>query len=1118
MKRPKDRLNKVVVIGATPAGVAATDKLGELGIPVVLVDSDVDLDWKFSSQEIMLKSKIPLNYAFRSKLIRILRNPGIKCLMPGEVTQIKHSSQGFRISIKQHPTYIDSKRCVLCGRCSEICPVLVSEKKAINFVSRRSLPAAPFIDKKRQPLCQEGCPLNVNVQGYLALAKAKKFTEALSLIRQENILPGICGRICTHPCEASCRRGELDSPIAIKDIKRFLVDCEIANHKKLQKKSTACNCEKIAIVGSGPAGLAAANELVQYGYQVTVFEKEKSAGGLLRYGIGAHRLPRNILDYELNYLENLGVKLVCSCNVDFTQDTDRLKKEFKAVIFATGAWRDRRIGVPGENIKEVEGCLSFLTRFNRGKINYINEKVAVIGDGNSAFDLARTLVRLGSKVFLISWFSENMLPADPEEIDSAIEEGVSIVYSTQVVAFIEQNSKLAVIRCMPTELGESDIHGVKWPKIVDGSKPFDLTFDGAFVAIGQTGPFKEAKNNCRFKTSEFGYILADESFRTTCNRVYAAGDAVSGPSSVVDAMAHGKMAAQKVHNDISRQQIENLKPLRPLDKDFNDILSDVPSMARSVMPEVQPAGRKNNFKEVALGLSESQAVSEAERCLQCGICSMCMQCVSVCEQIGAIKHDAQSVESVENAGVVIIADAKIAPNIRGEDIIRAYFPKAAKPDVYAIILSGFAAASRAMVLLNKSSQWPRGHGVLSTSPDPGLSSDIRIGIFACTCNESFGWIDGMGEHVEKLSLAKDVVHAEVVTAACIPEEISSMIRTIREKGITRVVLASCVCCPLNFICSSCTDQRSRLKDALFKGTGISRAMVETCNLRGEVLCLIKKDVNLAFKRFKGLLNRSVKRAKKLKPLPAPVRDYNFSTAVVGESEAAISSALALAEVGLDVVMFGMSDKPLSDKLIHTNIQYFKVSLVKGFSGTLGNFQIFIESEHSKQTLQVGAVIMGEKSRKNIQYIHQDGVSSRIISYSMQKYGIPEIPYLDPGTTSISGLYLADPPGINISKRKKGAAAAVMAAAIMPRGPRQSKGFTVVVEKDICRGCARCIRVCPSHAITLYSNKVGGWFASVDEVLCKGCGTCISVCPSNAADSPYRDQKYLEQAIEEILED
>lgn len=1118
MKPPKDRLHRVIVIGATPAGIAATNKLGELGIPVTLVDSDPDLDQKFSREEWRLRSGVPLNHAHRPGLIRIMRNPNIRCILPAKVTSISHNPQGFRVRLNKLQTFVDPDRCILCGRCAEICPASTpAGEKALKLTGRRSLPGRPVIDKRRQPLCQAECPLSVNAQGYIALAKNGKYAEALELIRENNVLPCICGRICTHPCEKACRRGDLDEPIAIRDIKRFVADHEISSAGKKEPPDVDQRSEKIAVIGSGPAGLAAAADLARSGYPVTIFEKEEMAGGLLRYGIGPHRLPRNILDAELKYIESLGVKFITSHLVDLTENLDRLKKDFAAVILATGVWYDRVLGVPGEDLNEVKGCLSFLNKFYRGEIKELREKVAVIGDGNAAFDLARVLVRLGAEITILSWFPEDLIPADPEEIRAAKEEGISIKDRTQIIAFVEQNGKLDRLRCLPTRPGQPDANGIPWPVIIPDSPPFELEFDRAFVAIGQRSGFKKDDNQIKFKVSGPGFVEVDEFFRTNLAGIYAAGDVVSGPSSVVDAMATGRMVARTVHLDISGNQSRRSLTSRPSDKDFPEIPADIPSLARSTMPERQPAIRKESFAEVTMGLSEPQVVFEAERCLQCGVCAECLQCVEVCGTIKAINHNEPPEEPIEHAGVVIIADPDMAPQVKGEDIIRAYGPKAARSDVYAMFLRGFAAAARAMILLEKASQRPKGHGISFFPPDPGLSSEIRLGIFVCRCNDALGWLDSMGEYVAGLMSQKDVVHAEVISSACVPEETTRILRTFREKGITRLVLASCVCCPLDFICNACTDQRSRLKDALFTGTEISRSMIEMCNLRGEVLSFIKHDPSLAMARFKGLIDRSIRRAKKLKPFPAPARNYNFTTAVIGESEATISSALTLAEAGLDVSLFGTSSRPLTVTLDHPNIHCFEGSSVKELSGTLGDFQLLVEMGGFQQRMEAGAVIMGERSRKNIQYRYQEGLPSRLVAASMQEENVPGIPFLYPGSTAISGLYLVNPPNISVSNRKKGAAAAVQAAAIMPRGPRQSKGYTVEVDEARCRGCGRCIRVCPYQAVKLHRNSIGGWCASVDEALCKGCGNCISVCPSSAADSPYRDQAFLEQSLEEILQ-
>ncbi len=1116
MTRQKERLQKVIVIGATPEGIAATNKLGELGVPVTLIESSPDLDYKLADEKYRTPSGLTFNSAHRPGLIRIMRNSSIKTILPARVDTIKHTSQGFSVRATKEQTFVHEDKCTLCGNCTDICPVVTSDGcKPITFHSRSGLPGRPFIDKRRKPLCQESCPLGVNAQGYVALAAQGKYQEAIDLIREKNILPGICGRICTHPCEDACRRNELDEAVSIRSIKRFLADFTDGKEQPFEKNTFANG--KIAVIGSGPAGLAAAADLARSQYEVTVYEKAEKPGGLLRYGIGTHRLPEEILDREINCIKNMGVTFSTGKEINFQNDLTTLHEEYKSVLITAGTWHDRKLGVKGEDLDGVEGCISFLSRSQWQGEEKIEKKVAVIGDGNAAFDLARTLIRLGADVSMISWFSRDNIPADKDEIREGLEEDLNIIDNTQVIGFEGKNKTFTSLQCRTTIPGPQNESGTRWPVVDENKEPFTLDFDHAFIAIGQVGGFTDEEFNTLFETTKHDFIKTDDYLRTSSKHLYAAGDAVSGPSSVVHAMASGKQAAATIHADIQGIVAQPVLT-RPEQKDFSPIISDTPCQKRSESKELLPEKRKSDFAEVNLGLTEQQVIDDAKRCLQCGVCSECFECIAACGALKAIDHTQQEEEVKEQGGVLIVADPDMATGIKGEDVIRAYGPKSARSNINDRVVRGFAAAANAKLLLGSSTQQKiKGYAIASALPDAGLSQEKRIGIFVCKCNDSLGWLDSMDEHLQELQ-AQDpsIFHVESLQAACVSTGVNTVIKTVREKNLTRIVLASCVCCPLNFACSACNDQRSRLKDGLFHGTGISRSMVETCNLRGEILRLIKTSPQLAMDRFKGLIQRSIERTKILKPLPMVDRNYNFTVAVIGNSQATLNSGFHLAETDHNVFRFGTTEQPLVDTLSHENVHNFEGWNVKALSGTIGDFKLLVESDDEQQVIQVGTVILGEKARRHIPYTHQEGLPTTCVEPVQQKKGIPGVPFAPPCATSIPGLFLAEPPGINVSKLKKGAAAAIMAAAALPRGPRQSKGFTVIVDQKLCRGCGRCTEVCPYHAVTFSGSPEEGWKAIVDEAICKGCGNCISVCPTSAADSPYRNRAYLEQALEEII--
>ncbi|MGC9964117.1 MAG: FAD-dependent oxidoreductase [Syntrophobacteraceae bacterium] len=1120
MKNPKERLQKVCVIGATPAGIAATNKLGEMGIQVTLIDSAPDLNEKLASDIWRMPSGVSFNYAQRPGLLRIMRNPRIRILLPASISSIKHTPQGFSLRYKKTAAYVDSDKCTLCGLCWQNCPAIRPDgTRALRYGGRHALPGRPIIDKRRTPLCQANCPLGVNVQGYIALAQAGKYAEALELIRKDNFLPAICGRICTNPCEAACRRNELDQPVAIRDIKRFLADLALSSEIRSVPRIKARRDQKIAIIGSGPAGLSCAYHLAIEGYRVKVFEKLPVLGGMLTVGIPSYRLPKNIIEAEIQVMRDMGVEFETGVEIgkDFTISQLR-SMGYKAFFIGIGAHKCKALGVPGEELEGVVPGVEYLRDVNLGRKVFLGDRVAVIGGGSVAVDTARTALRNGSrKPVIVYRRSEKEMPAIEEEIIECREEGIEIMTLTNPRRIIGENGRLKAVECLRMELGEPDSSGRRRPVPIAGSE-FIMEVDAVVPAIGQESEWACLAEECNCRLTDLGTMTVDRlTAQTNEPDIFAGGDAVSGPSTVVSAMASGRSAAFAIHGFLTGEVVEHSSLSRPQELDFPQITPGTLSVPRARKSGHVPASSNEFSVEVSLGLTEDQVQSEASRCLQCGVCSECRQCVDACSVAKAISHSDDSFEGVEYAGVVIIADPAAAPGVKGEDVIRAYSSKTINPEVFAMMSRGFAAAAEATLLLGDSAPHMKGHGLSFSPPGPQLSPELRIGVFACRCNESLGWDPEFEKFISRLPENSGVEFAESVGSACTPEGAASILRTIREKGLTRFVLASCVCCPLDLICSACTDQRSRLKAAIFQGTGVTRAMAETCNLRGEALSLLKNDQATAVSRFKGLIQRSIRRCTHLKSLPAPARQYNFTTAVIGESNAVLRSAQTLGQMGMEVFVFGSPERPLPSVPDYPNVHGFLGSCAKSLKGTVGDFQVIVAMEDgASQAFSVGAVILGESARRTIAYMPHPDMPPHEFSYLMQTKGQSGIPFFVPGATSIPGLLLASPPSVNLSERLKGTAAAILAATVMPRGPRQNKGYTVSIDESLCRGCGRCVNACPYRAISFHTNSLGSGYAVVDEALCKGCGNCISICPSDAADSPYRDRLLLEQIIEEVV--
>ncbi len=493
-----------------------------------------------------------------------------------------------------------------------------------------------------RPPCSVACPILTDVREYVQLIAERRVEEAYASIRKLNPLPRVCGRICTHPCEAACKRGQVDEPIAIAALKRFASDraWKDRNDTTLPDKS---NGHKVAVVGSGPAGLAAAHDLALLGHHVTIFESLPVLGGMLRVGVPAYRLPKDVVDEEIQAILDLGVEVKTGVRIgEEINFTDLSEQGYKAVFVAIGAHKDQKLGITGENEFEgVVSAVSFLRAVNQGQNPNTGRKVAVIGGGNTAVDSARCLLRIGAEtVHIVYRRSEDEMPAAKEEIEEAVHEGVQIAYLTSPLEILGQNGKVSALKLMKNELGEPDASGRRSPKPVPGSE-FTLDVDMVIAAIGQAPDSSFVADKLELTERKKRIIVKGPyTLVTTQPGVFAGGDAVTGPATVVEAISAGKRAAISIDLYLRGEPLPTVEPVEEVEREKLSpaLIEKTRNFARCGKISLLAEDRLKGFDEVDAVLSEDLATKEALRCLHCFLgaridkekCVSCLTCVRVC--------------------------------------------------------------------------------------------------------------------------------------------------------------------------------------------------------------------------------------------------------------------------------------------------------------------------------------------------------------------------------------------------------------------------------------------------------------------------------------------------------
>ncbi len=521
---------------------------------------------------------------------------------------------------------VNYEKCVGCGACQAVCPKTIIE---VSPMSAR-LMHLNTEDDALAP-CQQTCPAEIDIPRYIDHIRKGEYEAAVNTIRERNPLLLACGRVCPHPCETQCRRALEDEPVSINQLKRFVADIEMNSGKRYPIPCNPDTGKRVAIIGGGPAGLTAAYFLRRLGHHPTIFEAMPKLGGMIRYGIPEYRLPKKVLDWEIEGILNLGVDYHVNAEMGFDFDLASLiGAGFDVVFFGVGAWNDYNLNIPGEDLKGCYTGINFLARIGKNEKVDIGKRAAVIGGGNTAIDCARTLVRMGlEKVYLVYRRTRKEMPANEVEIVAADHEGIEFVFLAAPNKVIgDDEGRVKGLEYLKMELGEPDASGRRRPVPVEGSETV-LDIDAIVTAIGQNPDLSFKKEGTRLDDLEITrwntFEVNPETCQTNVPYIFAAGDSQTGPATVVEAIGGARRAARAIDQYLrGKPVVGEPKALLANKKIKESIFERVPGIKQSKrveMPELPVKERITCFEEVDLVVSEKDAIHESHRCLNC--CRLC---------------------------------------------------------------------------------------------------------------------------------------------------------------------------------------------------------------------------------------------------------------------------------------------------------------------------------------------------------------------------------------------------------------------------------------------------------------------------------------------------------------
>lgn len=630
MTNMKAKEKAVLIVGAGKGGCQAALDLVESGYKVYLVDKHSSLDEAIMESEQIFPIKDCNTCILPQKFIDIEKNSNIELITNAEIISLDGKPGDFKATINKLKIGLSKEQKKIYVDCVQQCAVQIPDD--LPFPQDTALKI--LVEERKIPPCEDGCPAHIKSQEYIDLISKRAYQESLNLIRERCPLPATIGRICPHPCEEVCNRAEIDEPINICALKRFVADYVRENIEEEIKFLEEKKKKKVAIVGSGPSGLTVAYHLARRGYPVTIFERESVAGGMLRIGVPNYRLPPDVLNADIEYIKKFGVDIKENTPIGPPGQTIKdLRKNFNAIFIGVGLQNSRKLNIEGEELENILFALNFLKKCSLGEDVTVGKKVLVIGGGDVAVDVARTALRKGAEnVHMIMLESEDIIPAHPWEIEEAREEGIIFHTSRGPKRIITEDGKVSGIETLIcTSVFDED---GRFNPVFEACSEEIVEGDMVIVSIGQSADLefldKEIRANSRIEVDP-------NNFQTSIEGVFAGGEIITGPGSAIQAIATGNKAAIVIEKYLKEEDISNIQETIP---DYNkedlarvDEIEKIDRIQKESRREnliMAPEERKKNFKEFTSSMDEDVALEEAERCLSCGICTECFKHVNAC--------------------------------------------------------------------------------------------------------------------------------------------------------------------------------------------------------------------------------------------------------------------------------------------------------------------------------------------------------------------------------------------------------------------------------------------------------------------------------------------------------